>query len=150
MQLWLCLFLNKIYLWLHWILVAACRLSLVAVSRGCPLAALHGFLVETASLVVEHRLSSLHVQQLGRTGLVASWHVGSSQSRDQTRVRCIGRQILNHWTTREALVLSLKYPGAGMDNKTWRTRVEMKSPVRLLHLGREWWLAIGLSWQGQG
>ena len=35
------------------------------------------------------------------TGLVAPWHVGSSRTRVQTRVRCIGRQILNHCTTRE-------------------------------------------------
>ena len=37
------------------------------------------------------------------TGLVAPRHVGSSQTRAQTRVPCIGRQILNHCATREAL-----------------------------------------------
>ena len=36
-------------------------------------------------------------------GLVAPRHVGSSQTRAQTRVPCIGRQILNHCATREAL-----------------------------------------------
>jgi len=36
---------------------------------------------------------------------VAPRHVGSSQTRDQTRVPCIGRQILNHWTTREVLAI---------------------------------------------
>ena len=36
-------------------------------------------------------------------GLVAPRHVGFSQTRDRTRVPCIGRQILNHWTTREVL-----------------------------------------------
>ena len=36
-------------------------------------------------------------------GSVAPGHVGSSQTRDQTGVPCIARQILNHWTTREAL-----------------------------------------------
>ena len=41
-------------------------------------------------------------QQLWLTGLVAPWHVGSSQTRAQTRVPCIGRQILNHCATREA------------------------------------------------
>ena len=35
-------------------------------------------------------------------GLVAPWRVGSSQTRDRTHVPCIGRQILNHGTTREA------------------------------------------------
>ena len=34
-------------------------------------------------------------------------HVGSSGTRDRTAVPCIPRQILNHWTTREALHMSL-------------------------------------------
>ena len=33
-------------------------------------------------------------------GLVVLWHVGSSLTRDQTPVPCIGRWILNHWTIR--------------------------------------------------
>ena len=41
-------------------------------------------------------------QQLRLTGPAAPWHVGSSQTRAQTRVPCIGRQILNHCATREA------------------------------------------------
>ena len=36
-------------------------------------------------------------------GLVALWHMGSSWTRDGTRVPCIARWILNHWTTREAV-----------------------------------------------
>ena len=32
-------------------------------------------------------------------GFVALQHVGSSQTRDQTHVPCIGGLILNHWTT---------------------------------------------------
>ena len=40
-------------------------------------------------------------QQLWRTGLVAPRHVRSSRTRDQTRVHCIGKQILNHCATRE-------------------------------------------------
>ena len=36
-------------------------------------------------------------------GPVAPRHVGSSQTRARTRVPCIGRQILNHCATREAL-----------------------------------------------
>ena len=35
-------------------------------------------------------------------GLVAPWHVGSSQTRDQSHVSCIGRQILYHGPTWEA------------------------------------------------
>ena len=34
-------------------------------------------------------------------GLVGLWHVGSSQIRVQTHVPHIGRQIPNHWSTRE-------------------------------------------------
>ena len=45
-------------------------------------------------------------QQLWLTGLVAPQHVGSSQTRAQTRVPCIGRQILNHCATREAPIFS--------------------------------------------
>ena len=41
-------------------------------------------------------------QQLWLTGPFAPRHVGSSQTRAQTRVPCIGRQIINHCATREA------------------------------------------------
>ena len=37
-------------------------------------------------------------------GLVAAWHVESSQIRDHTHVPGIGRQILIHCTTREVLM----------------------------------------------
>ena len=39
-----------------------------------------------------------------RTGLVAPRHVGSSRNRARTCVSCIGRRLLNHCTTREALI----------------------------------------------
>ena len=48
-----------------------------------------------ASVVVRH------------VGLVALRHVGSSRTRGRTRVPCIGRQILNHCATREALARHL-------------------------------------------
>ena len=61
-----------------------------------------------ASVVVARELQQLwltgsraQAQQLWCTGLVAPWHVGSSQTRAQTHVLCIGRRILNHCTTRE-------------------------------------------------
>ena len=41
-------------------------------------------------------VSRAQAQQLWRTGLVAPQHVGSSQTRAQTRVPCLGRGILNH------------------------------------------------------
>ena len=43
-------------------------------------------------------------------GLVALRHMGSSQSRDQAGVGCIGRQIRNHWITIEVLKYFLKDP----------------------------------------
>ena len=49
-----------------------------------------------ASVVVAHGL-----QQLWHAGLVAPQHVGSSWTRAQTCVPCIGRQILYHCATRE-------------------------------------------------
>ena len=46
-------------------------------------------------------------QQLWLTGPTAPRHVGSSQTRARTQVPCIGRQILNHCATREALGFSI-------------------------------------------
>ena len=40
--------------------------------------------------------SRAQAQQLRCMGLVAPWHVGSSQIRDQTCVSCIGKWILYH------------------------------------------------------
>ena len=44
----------------------------------------------------------VQAQQLWLTGLVAPWHVGSSQTRARNHVPCIGRRTLNHCATREA------------------------------------------------
>ena len=49
-----CLFL--LCFWLCGIVIAAHRLSLVAVSVGYSLIAVHGLLISVASLVAEHRL----------------------------------------------------------------------------------------------
>ena len=65
--------------------VAACRL-----------------LIAVASFVAEHRLQVQKLQQLWRVGLAARRHVGSSRTRDQTCVLCIGRRILIHSTTRKS------------------------------------------------
>ena len=51
-----------------------------------------------------------------RTGLVAPWHVRSSWIGAQTRVPCIGRQILNHCATREALTRFLSPVSMGQDS----------------------------------
>ena len=70
-------------------------------------------------------------QQLWLTGLVALRHAESSQTRARTRVPCIGRQILNHCATREALHCSL-LPGPqvslGIFNRTAKqARIHMHS-----------------------
>ena len=46
-------------------------------------------------------------EQLQCKALGAPWHTGSSQTRDQTHVSWAGRQILYHWTTREAQEMEL-------------------------------------------
>ena len=88
-------------------------------------------------------------QQLWLTGPAAPRHVGSSQTRARTRVPCIGRQILNHCATREALLINLisnpkrlciltgitfpqRVVGSGKDLNLQRT--EAKSIFLLLHL----------------
>ena len=110
-----------IYFWLHWIFIAAHRLSLVASSEGYCSLRCTGFslrwlllLWSTGSRHAGFSSSSMQAQQLWlmgsraqaqqlwRTVLVAPRHVGSSQTRARTRVPCIGRRILNHCATREA------------------------------------------------
>ena len=89
--------------------------------RGLLFIQVHGLLIAVASLVLEHGLqvhglhscgtwaqqlwlvdSRAQAQQLWHTGLAAPWHVGSTRTRARTHVPCIGRQIVNHCTTREA------------------------------------------------
>ena len=89
-------FLAFLYFWLCRVFIAASRVCLAAVSgllsvEVCGLPVVLGKPPHISC--VDHRLQ--------RAGLVAMRHVGSSQSRDQTCVPCIGRWILNHWTTRE-------------------------------------------------
>ena len=52
-------------------------------------------------LVVVHGLGGCGCQALDHMGLVASWHVESSWSKDGTHVPCIGWWILVHCITRE-------------------------------------------------
>ena len=54
-------------------------------------------------LLLQRTGSRAQSQKLWHAGLVAPRHVGSSWIRDRTRVSCIGRWILHHWATREAL-----------------------------------------------
>ena len=121
-------FFFKIYFYfLAVVFVAPHGLSLVAGSGGCSLGTCVGFsssglLITVASVFLTDPGLQLHGcsncstwaqqwwcmgcraqgQQLWDTGLIAPWHVGSSQTRNQTGVPCIARQILDHWTTGEA------------------------------------------------
>ena len=103
------------YFWLHWVFVAACRLSLVAASGGCSLGAVHGFLLTMASLVVVHRRQQL--QHTSSEVTVCEHRLCSCAQRSCSRWNlpepglksmspALGRRILNHWTTREAPTFS--------------------------------------------
>ena len=104
-------FLNNFYLFVYWLCwVFAQRLSLVAVSWDYSLVAelgshCSGFSCCRAKAPGHPGCSgwSTQAKQLWRVGLVALRHVESSQNRDRPHVPCIGRQILNHWTTRDIL-----------------------------------------------
>ena len=97
-----------IYFWLHCVFIVVHRLSSATASRGYPSLQCTGFSLQWPLWL--HSMSSgdeafsscsMWAQQLWCIGLAALWHVGSSQIRYQTRVPYIGRQILNHWTSRE-------------------------------------------------
>ena len=76
------------------------RLSLVVASGGYSSLRCAGFSLRWL-LFLRSMGSRAQAQYLWRWGLVAPQHVGSSQTRAQTRVLCIGRRILNHCATRE-------------------------------------------------
>ena len=88
------------FFWLRWVFVAARELSLVAVSGGYSSLWCASFSLWWL-LLLRSTGSRVQAQQLWRTGLAAPQHVGSSRTRDRTRVPCTGKQILNHCTTRE-------------------------------------------------
>ena len=65
------------------------------------LVAVHRLLITVPSLVVEHGPSGVRALEAVVHRLSCLWHVESSQTRDRICVHCIGRRILNHWTSRE-------------------------------------------------
>ena len=73
---------------------------------GFSLVAVHGLLIAVvASLVAEHGLEGSWASVVLVLGFSCPKACGILLDRDQTHVPCIGRWILNHWTTREVLVL---------------------------------------------
>ena len=114
------LFILLIYFWLRWVFVATQGLSLVAASRGYSSLRCAGFSLRSLLLLRSRGSrrtgfsscgtwaqqlwlvgSRAQAQQLWRMGLVAPWHVGSSQTRARAHVLCNGRRILNHCATKE-------------------------------------------------
>ena len=78
----------------------ACRLYLVSKNRDCSWLQCAGFSFQW--LLLWNVGSRALAQKLWCVGLTALRHVGSSWTRDQTLVFCIGRQILYHRATSEA------------------------------------------------
>ena len=85
------LFIISFLLWLCWVFVAVCKASSGG-WLGCTDFSLWG-LVSLQSMG-----SGQRAQQLQLTGLVTLGHV---ESACWTHIPCTGRQIPNHWTTRE-------------------------------------------------
>ena len=90
--------------------------ALAAVDRGCSGRGGQGLLWRpcrllsaVASLLGSRGSRVCRLQQLQPAGSSALRYAGSSWTKDGTYVPCIGRRILNHWTTQEApaCVLSL-------------------------------------------
>ena len=95
------------------VFVSVGGLSLVAASGGYSSLQCTGFslwwlllLQSTGSRCTGFSSCDTQAQQLWLAGLLAPRHVGSSRTRARTRVPCIGKQILNHCTTREVPCLS--------------------------------------------
>ena len=76
-------------------------LSLVVVSGGYPIDALHRLLPLQWLLLLQLVDPRAQAQQLWRTDSAALQRVTSSQTRDHTHVPCTGRWTPNHWTARE-------------------------------------------------
>ena len=77
------------YFWLHWVFVAVCGLSLVAMSGGYSLVAMLGLLIAVASLFAEHGLQLPEAR-------------GIFPDQGSNLCPLIGRQILTHCTTWES------------------------------------------------
>ena len=111
-----------VYFWLWWVFVTVQTFLSSCGEQGYSVVELCGWfllLQSTASrrmvsVITAHGFSSCGSQALEHrlhscselcTGLVAPRHVGSPWTRNRTCVSCIGRCILYHWATREALLL---------------------------------------------
>ena len=81
--------------------------------------------------------------------LVAPRHVGSSQTRAQTRVPCIGRQILNCCTTREVPALFLKC-SISQFSLGYRNLSQSKFSLKEIYGKRSWGREAGTGQRSHG
>ena len=96
--------ISFLFFWLCWVFVAVHRLSLVVMSGGYSAAVCGLFLLRSMGFKCAGfgGCSSIAWAQWSwHTIIVAPRHAVSSQTRDWMLVPCIGRWILNHWTTKE-------------------------------------------------
>ena len=93
-------------LWLCWVFVATCRLSLVAVSRCYSSYRARSSLCNGFSCCRAQALECAwaSVDVVNRFSCPVAY--GVFQTREWTHVPHTGRQVLNQWTTREVLVTS--------------------------------------------
>ena len=97
-------------------------------------------------LLLQSTGSRAQDQSLWHTGSIAPRHVRSSQTRGRTRVPCIGRRILNHWTTREVPIIFLNqcdWANVCSCSLGWRMEKEAfsclyKKSITLQILGIKW------------
>ena len=118
-----------IYFWLCWVFVSVRGLSLVAASGGHSSSRCAGLSLSWP-LLLGAQAPDAQAQQLWLTGPVAPRHVGSSQTRARTRVRCIGRQTLNHCTTREALSNCFKICYSDCKSSLWLIAKYLENTVK--------------------
>ena len=157
---------NFIYLWLCWVFVAAWGLSLLRWVGATPVV-VSRLLTVVASLVAStgsrllgfssctHRLSSCGPQALEQGTAIVAHGLGSRLvcgiflNQESDCVPCIGRQALNHWTTREVSHVSI------LEEKSWRGEGMVREfgtdMYTLLYL--KWsvalWQPIGGGWGGR-
>lgn len=82
--------------WLHWILVATCRPSMVVAGGGYSLVSEHRLLLSVASLC-----EVLRPQSLGSVAVVHRFSCPAARGTFPDWVTCTGWRILNHWSTRD-------------------------------------------------
>ena len=92
-------------------------------------------------------LGCVGLSSWGHMGLVALQHVGSSRTRDQTHVPCIGRQILIHSTTRKVLALFLTIPRESLRLAGLWPHHSKRARSRLMSEAKQGRTSLVLGWE---